>query len=367
MLPIEIKELLPLLRKHGRTVYDEERQALFFNWTCSGFTVCFRGRTLRARMTALSDVSDNLPNLPPQPPDFPYYGVVPDGADAPLSRRVFESPDAWETLFESPDAGEHSIRVVKLSENNRGKLGVLELETDGEFLPAPEEHRPRIEIVGDSITCAFGNRAENNAVSFRSDEEDGWMSYAALAARELGCEWSVVSESGICCSRPESTMFSGQHGMDEIYAFTDEPFDRRRGVAPRKWDFAAQRSDAVVLNLGTNDANPIRFYTELDAIPAVEDRFQRKYAEFLAAVRALNGPDTLIVCTLGPMDYYLWDRLRGAATQYRRDSGDHRLILFKFIPIKILTEGYGAVGHPSMKTHIRMGHELAHILKPYLP
>jgi hypothetical protein len=31
-----------------------------------------------------------------------------------------------------------------------------------------------------------------------------------------------------------------------------------------------------------------------------------------------------------------------------------------------MTEGIGAGGHPSMKTHIRMGHELAHLLKPYL-
>ena len=340
---------------------------LFFNWTCSGFTVYFRGRTLRARLTALGDVTQPLPHMAPLPTDYPFFGVVPDGADAPVGCRVFDQPDAWETLFECADGGDHAVRVVKLSENNRGKLGVLELETDGEFLPAPPEpQKPRIEIVGDSITCAFGNRAGNNAVSFRSDEEDGWMSYGALAARELGCEWSIVSESGICCSRPDSPMFSDQHGMDEIYAFADEPFDRRRGLSPQKWDFAAHRSDAVVLNLGTNDANPIRFYTELDAIPAVEDRFQQRYAEFLAAVRALNGPDALIVCTLGPIDHFLWDRLRDAAAQYQRVSGDGRLLLFKFVPVKILTEGYGAVGHPSLKTHIRMGHELAHILRPYL-
>ena len=359
--------MLPLLRLHGRTVYDEDRQALFFNWTCSGFTVRFRGRTLRARLCALGDVTQPLPHMDPLPTDYPFFGVVPDGADAPVGCRVFESPDAWETLYESTIGGEHTVRVVKLSEINRGKLGLLELETDGELLPmpAPAERRPTIEIVGDSITCAFGNRAGNNAVSFRSDEEDGWMSYGALAARELGCEWSIVGESGICCSRPESPMFQ-QHGMDEIYAFTDEPYDRRRGDKPRRWDFAAHPSDVVVLNLGTNDANPIRFYTELDTIPAVEDRFQQRYAEFLSAVRTLNGPDALIVCTLGPIDYFLWDRLRDAAEQYQRESGDQRLLLFKFVPVKILTEGYGAVGHPSLKTHVRMGHELAHVLKPCL-
>jgi hypothetical protein len=31
-----------------------------------------------------------------------------------------------------------------------------------------------------------------------------------------------------------------------------------------------------------------------------------------------------------------------------------------------MSEGTGAAGHPSMKTHIRMGKELAFRLRPYL-
>lgn len=191
------------------------------------------------------------------------------------------------------------------------------------------------------------------------------MSYGAIAARELGCEWSIISESGISCSQPEKPMFP-HHSMDEIYAFTDELYDTKRGAAPGKWDFAAQPNDVVVLNLGTNDANPIRFYQNLDDVPGMAAHFQKRYGAFVRQVRALNGPDTLIVCALGSMDYWLWDRLAAAVEEYKAETGDEKIILFKFVGINVMTEGYGAAGHPSLKTHIRMGRELAHILKPYL-
>lgn len=362
---MKVKELLPLLRLHGRTVFDGEKGALFFNWTCSGFTLRFRGAKLRARLCALGDKMPPFPGFPELPPDYPWMGVVVDGADEPTNCRVYDKEDEWVELFAAEEAGKHSLRVVKLSENARGKLGVLELETDGEFLPVPEKKKPRIEIVGDSITCGYGNISADSSFEFHTDEENGWMSYGALAARELGCEWSIVSESGIAASQPENPLFV-HHGMDEIYAFTDEMYDRRRGVEPIKWDFAAQHNDAVVLNLGTNDSNPIRFYRDIDEIPGMEAHFKKQYGRFVRAVRALNGPDTLIACTLGTMDYYLWDRLREAVEDYQKETGDERVILFKFIPINVMTEGFGSAGHPSLKTHLRMGRELAHLLRPYL-
>lgn len=366
---LKAKNALPLLRLHGRTVFDEAQQALFFNWTCAGFTVCFRGRVLRARLLALPDAAPVFPGMPPLPPIPPYFGVAADGSENLTNCRVLTEPDEWLTLFEG-DEGEHSVRTVKLSEANRGKVGVLALETDGEFLPAPAERdRPRIEIVGDSISCGLGNRSADGGVNVAPDEEDGWMSYGALAARELGCEWSIVAESGIEVSRPEKPFFE-KHGMDEIYADTDALFDSYRGAAPEKWDFAAHPSDAVVINLGTNDGNTIRFYPALglsiDDVPAMEAHFQAKYCAFLRTVRALNGPGPLIVCTLGTMDYYLWDRLCAAVEDYRKESGDRRVVTFKFVGINGMTEGMGAGGHPSLKTHVRMGCELANLLKPWL-
>ena len=62
-----MKEMLKNLCLHGRTVWDEEKQALFCNWTCSGFTVLFTGHQAFLTAEALTSISQttlqNLSNL----------------------------------------------------------------------------------------------------------------------------------------------------------------------------------------------------------------------------------------------------------------------------------------------------------------
>ena len=358
------KEILDKLQLHGRTLFDEEKQALFCNWTCSGFTAVFEGSVLKARFTALGDKGPAFPGMPEPQPDFPFFGVVADGGEL-TNRTECRAEDAWFTLFEG-EKGRHTLRLVKLSENARGKLGLLALETDGELLPAPKNEKPVIEVVGDSITCGFGNEAEGGSFEFRCSEENGWMSYAAQAARELDCEWSLVCESGICAGQPEKPLFFSHYAMDDIYAYTDATYDYRRGAEPEAWDFKAHPSDIVVINLGTNDASPMRFSRDITVIDGMEDWFQRKFRGLIEQIRRLNGKDTLIVCSLGSMDYFLYDRIEAAVKEYRADTGDERIFAFKYLPINNMSEGVGAAGHPSMKTHIRMGKELAFRLKPWL-
>ena len=191
------------------------------------------------------------------------------------------------------------------------------------------------------------------------------MSYAALAARELDCEYSLVCESGIAASQAQRPLFP-HYAMDDIYAFTDAPYDYRRGKEPARWDFSAHPSDIVVINLGTNDATPMRFSPDPFIIDGMEDYFQKKFRGLVEQIRLLNGKDTLIVCSLGSMDYFLYDRIVAAVEEYKADTGDEKIFAFKYLPINNMSEGIGAAGHPSMKTDIRMGKELAFRLKPYL-
>ena len=344
---------------HGRTVWDEEKQALFCNWTCSGVTVRFTGTYLKAKLTVLADQIPAMPGFPPNPDYYPCIGVVTDGETLENRREI--TSDGWYDLWQGEN-GEHTLRLVKLSENSRGKLGILALECDGQILPAQVEKKKVMEIVGDSITCAFGSESANNSPEFLCSEENGWTSYGALAARELGYEWRQVCVSGISASQPEHPLFP-MPGMNEIYHLTDQLYDERRGVAPAQWDFAANPADIVVVNLGTNDVNPIRFSQDFSQTEAMENWFQKRYLEFIRDIRRLNGRDAFIVCALGSMDYYLYDRIRAAVEEYKASTGDENICTFKFAGINMMTEGFGAMGHPSAKTHERMGRELAFRLR----
>lgn len=361
-----IKDVLPKVQTHGRIFYDDERKALFCNWSCSGLSIKIKGKSLRVKVRAWSDQIPGMPGMPTPPPDWPCIGAVIDD-ELTYRHECKELPETgeWLTLWESDTEVEKVIRVVKISENSRGKLGILEIETDGEVLEYKPAKRPTIEIVGDSITCGFGNEAPDNAFEFKTVEENGWKAYGARAARELGYEFSIISESGISAAKPEHPMFP-MHAMEDIYGLRDELCDKKFNKEPVQWNFKEHKNDIVVINLGTNDANPIRFYREFGEIEGMEQWFKTRYKEFIKQVRTCNGPDTYICCTLGPMDQYLYYIIREAVSELVAETGDVRLITFQYVSINVMMEGYGAAGHPSLKTHARMGKELAAYIRKYI-
>ena len=361
------EDIQKLTLSHGRTwcqTAAEGEGILWFNWTCSGFTVHFTGASLTARIKAVPNEPPAFPGAQPMPLEHPCFGVV--GEDGETLTKRFECVDeeASYVLF-AGETGTHTLRIVKLSEGSRGQTGLLSLETDGELLPAEvPEKKMSIEFVGDSITCGYGNECPNRDEHFRTTEENGWMTYGAIAGRKLGAEFNMISYSGICTSQAEKSLFP-MHlpSMDELYAYTDRGVQEKFGLEPEPWDFAANKKDIVFLNLGTNDVNPIRFARDLETAAREEIHFKKQYKAFLQELRRLNGPDTWIICTLGPLDYYLYDCIREAVEIYREEAGDRRIRVFKLIGVNLITEGFGADGHPSLKTHERLGAQLAEILR----
>ena len=359
---MKIKELLPLVKVHGRTIYDEEKEALFCNWTMSGITLKVTGKSLSVKVLALSDQIPGMPGMPAPPRDYPCIGAVVDGEL--ICRHECKEGEQEILLWQAESETTAELQIVKISENARGKLGLLEVDSDGHF-EKYECDKPRMEIIGDSITCGFGSEASNNSPEFHTSEENGFMAYGPQAARALGYDVSMVCESGIPAVVPEHPMFP-IHGMEDIYAYTDELYDQRRGVTPEKWDFEKNHNDVVVINLDTNDSNPIRFYRHFEEIETMEKWFAKKYKEFVLQVRALNGPETYIVCALGSMDYYLYHHIRDIVEEIKKETGDQKICSFEFIPINVMFEGYGAMGHPSQKTHDRMARELVFCINKYV-
>ncbi len=350
------------LTLHGRTFADESG-AVWFNWTCSGFTVRFQGSQLRARIRAMSETDPGMPGM--QPVTYtPWIGVTEDGS-AELSRRCECGADEdWYTLFEGEN-GRHSVRIIRLSENIRGKTALLELETDGELIAAdPSEKKLRIEFIGDSITCGFGNEASGRDDPFLTAQENGWMAYGAAAARELDAEFSCVCVSGISTGRALHPVIPHEQ-MDEIYEYTDLFGDRILGRNPAAWDFFGNPQDIIVVNLGTNDRGPMCFRADMDRAVAEEEEahFRVNYRGFIEKLRKLNGPEAFICCTLGPLDHYLYDDIKEVVEEYKEESGDERITAFKLMGVNLLTEGFGAIAHPSLKTQLRMGRELAGIIR----
>lgn len=356
---VEIRNCRDALKELGRTFFHEQTGVLYINWSCAGVELIFTGTVLLAEMAAHPGVElEGLPweeNLRTHP-NYPWFGVLVDDEEEPS--RYIEVRQEKETclIFQSGEVQTHRIRIVKLSENLKAQLGISAFVTDGELSPLPERARAkRIEFVGDSITCGFGNMTGERDRLFYTAEENGWLSHAAIAARMLGMDWSMVCVSGICTSLDSG--IPNEYGMDMLYPYTDRIMQDKLGENDclQRWDFAAHPADCVVINLGTNDATGI---VMAEDSKAQYEKFRKAYRSFLETVRACNGKQTHIICALGCLDYYLYQDISQIVGEYRRDTGDTRVRTFRYQKISPL-DGWGACTHPSRISQEKMGREIA--------
>ncbi len=359
---MKISELLPLMNIHGRHIVDKENDLLFTDWTCSGFTIGVKGTYLKVKVKALYDQVPDFFIKGELPKDWPCIAASIDSSEELTARQKIDEEEKWIEIYRTDKIEEHAVRLIKLSENARGKLAYAELETDGEFYKVSDDKKVKIEIIGDSITCGYGNEDLGGGVGkFDTNQENGWTSYAAQASRKLGYEFSMVCESGICAVQPQFSPFK-MHAMEDIYAYEDALLEEKLGKEKTEHKFD---NDIVIASLCTNDTNPIKFANDFEKVEPGEKWFEEHYYEFVKQLRRCNGPETNIICCLGPMDYYLYYRMYNAIERYKKESGDKKIFCFEFMPMNVFFEGVGGAGHPSQKTHDRMAVELMNYIKKF--
>lgn len=355
---IGIESCMHLTRSMGRTFFYEETGVCYFNWSCSGLEFLFDGTALLAELTASASLeSEGMPwdENAPSHPNHPWLGVLVDDEEEPSRYIEIGRPEDCCLIFQSRERETHRIRIVKLTENLKAELGIRGFIMEGELKPLPPaEKKKRIEFVGDSITCGFGNMTKERDRLFYTADENGWFSHGAIAARKLDMELSMVCVSGICTVRESG--LPNAYGMDMLYAYTDRIIQDMLGGGeePEPWDFAGHPSDYVVINLGTNDATGIVFSKDPEEQLGA---FRRSYRRFLETVRESNGRDTWIICALGSLDHYLFSDISEVAEEYRRDTGDERVSVFRYRKVNPM-DGWGACGHPSRATHEKMAAEI---------
>jgi len=248
------------------------------------------------------------------------------------------------------DDAEHVLEVYRRTEASFGSTVVLGLEvTGGELLEPPAAPARRIEIVGDSITCGYGNEGTIPTCPFSADTENHYASYGALLARELDAELSTVAWSG----KGVVSNYGGDK-TDPLPVLYDRavPTDARS-----RWRFGWQ-PDAVIVNLGTND-----YSTNSDPSDA---EFVATYQSLLARLRE-HYPNAFILCTVGPLlggtDLATARANIAAAVLARNAAGDAR------VKAHALTTGNANPGcdyHPGLATHVAMATELTTALRSEL-
>ena len=289
-----------------------------YAWSGAGFRVRFRGTGVHA---TLDDAAV-------------YHTVVVDGVVTETLQT--SAGERRYTLAADLPAGEHVVELLRRTEASLGETVVLGVEVDGELL-APSVPTRRIEVVGDSITCGYGNEGPDESCPFSAETENHYLTYAAIAARAVGAELSTVAWSG----------------KGVVYNYGDDKTDPLPALYGRTlpsdpsstWDGGAP-ADVVVVNLGTND-----FSTDDDPPQEV---FVQGYLGLLANIRTYH-PGAEIVATVAPLlepaDFQIAQQAIEAAIAEHVASGDVRV---RWIDLNTPAVGRGCDWHPSRATHENM-------------
>jgi hypothetical protein len=295
-------------------------------WPASTVTARFRGTAIRIKVADVGSGNDD-------------FEVIVDH-DAPRVVHPGRGP-TWIDLASNLADGEHQVQLVKRTEAIVGcaQIQGFELGAGGILLEA-QRLPHRVEVIGDSMSCGYGNEAANQKQHFSPRTENAYMAYGAIAARAVDAQYVCIAWSG-------RTMWP-DNTLPEIY-------DRTLPSDPTsKWNFADFQPEAVLINLATNDFR--------NGVPDAQS-WTAAYESFVRRVRG-NYPTALIYLASGTMISDAWPpgqkqmtTLNGYLDRIQSDlraAGDDRIRIIRFGTQDATGDGLGADYHPSIKTDQKM-------------
>jgi lysophospholipase L1-like esterase len=305
----------PALHFVGR-VDTTDPNAVKFAWSGTGVIARFQGTSVGVRLSTGQEYTVVLDGMV-QPKLVPVSGITP--------------------IATGLAAGAHTVELYRRTEGAQGVSTFMGFDFGGGTLLAPPSITRRLEFIGDSITCGYGNEGPDMNCPFTPQTENHYLAYPSLTARALNAEVSTVAWSGkgVACN----------YGDDASSCTNPLPTYYERILpdqATPLWDFSKFVPDAVVVNLGTNDLSTTTDPTQAE--------FETAYRALLEKIRS-KYPNAHILCTNGPMlggeDL---TTVRSYLTNVVTAMADAKISTFT-IDAQDGTDGYGCDWHPSLARH----------------
>lgn len=342
----------------GRHVHSE--RALFLSFSASYIEFEFTGDELYA---------DMLTDFSAKPRISAFVEVFVNGGR--YYRLPLHEPEERYLIYRRDFEPETvTIKLVRLSEANFGKVGISALYTSG-TIKKTEDKPLKLEFIGDSITCGYGVEGTVLKDMFSTSTENPTRAYAWKTAELLDADVQLVSWSGNGLIShyipPEvDTPDELYPLMYDAYRLADYAGSRFTGISPeQEYDFSDYTPDAVIINLGTNDFSYTRGKEERI------NAFKEAYKKLIALV-CEKRPNAHVVCTLGIMGQDLCPAIRECVNelskQFRAAGNPEAAARLHFLKFAFHSEkdGIGADFHPSERTHNKAAAVLSEYLKEIL-
>ena len=235
-------------------------------------------------------------------------------------------------LFKNEDKGEHVITLFRRTEALFGLVTFkgIEISADAELLQAPIQEK-KLLVLGDSITCGYGNEAPSKDFGFTAHEENGYMTYAAITARNLNAEYHCVAWSG-------QGLYRNREGRTDSQ-MPEKLFMKIPHANKKDWQFESYKPDYLIVNLGTND-------TAKDIPPL--DLFTAAAKNLVVQVRSV-APDCQVYFCSGPM--IGGDKKVAMEKCYAAVASEFEQVYVVSLPKSKWPDGYGGHYHPKVSSH----------------
>lgn len=332
----------PKLQYYGRFDFSSGTNTPRMSWSGSSVVAYFKGSSLKVRLNSTG-----------------WFVAVIDNGNP---QRFKVNGNQTITLAENLNFGDHKVTLMLDSEGafiNASQFLGFDFGNGGS-LQAPDESvkAVRIEIIGDSITCGFGNLGANATCPFSIDTSSAYTSYSQIASRTLGANPATqlcISGRGMVRA-VGAPMGSNETTLPQAFPYALAPNGGNNLVGPQ-WTFptkTTEQPNVVVINLGTND-----FWDGQEP-----STYRTGTVNFVKQIRA-RYPDAHIFLAVGAMTHQPQTALQAAITTLK-SGGENKVYFLKFDLQQNVPGGLGCQYHPGKLTHEIMAQTLVTAIRQAL-
>lgn len=252
----------------------------------------------------------------------------------------------------------HRLTIYKATEAANGN--VLFSGTNAHLQKIETKKKKKVEFIGDSITCGFGNDSSLYLCGKGEwyDQHNAYMAYGPQLARSLDFDYVLSSVSGIGMYRNWNDEHEKEAIMPDVYA---NLYLNKNNSKP--YNFAFQ-PDLVSICLGTNDLSSGDGKKE--RLPFDENKYVNNYIDFIKSVYS-HAPKTRVILLTSPMvtgekNEILIRCLKRVIAAFSEDKKHKPIALFQFDSMNPNGCGY----HPDMVDDGVMANQLLPSFKELL-
>lgn len=332
------------IRWMGRTTYSKLKSLKMVYHTASGFEVKFFGSRVETRIFA-TNYSVYGRN--------PFVTIVVDD-DYENQRRIEITEEYTDLILVDgiADNLEHKVTLYKSTESQDSILGIENIKTTGEFIADVDVKSHKIEFIGDSGSCGFGNLNKPTEQK-TSKGSDGMKGFAALTGIALDADFQIFAASGWGV---KASIYTTPNTVNVFDAY--KYYDFGGTGATIKYDYSSFIPDLIVINLGTNDYSYI--YAAVSDSVEYARRLQAYKDQYIALVNFVHTlyPEAHILMLHGLMNE---GKVIADATNEMYNQLKPQIP--NLSTIEINGDGLGASNHPSASSHKQISGILVNHIK----